>query len=303
MRPRYHRLMRALVVAGAIGLGLKLLVWWLEPRMAFFPTRGVQETPAATGLPFVDVRIPTEDGETLHAWWLEHPQPSAQVLFFHGNGGNLSLWLDVIAALRQRGFSVLAVDYRGYGDSTGRPSERGLYRDADAAARVFTERFRRAGSPVVYWGRSIGAAVAASAASRGVADALVLESPFPDMRSIFAGNPVMRLLTLFSSYRFPTSRFVDGYIDRYQDRSGPPLLVIHGDADSIIPYAAGRRVFDRARTTRKTLLTIPGADHNDLHVVSPDAYWRGIGEFVRSLSAAGQPGRNEGGTGPATLLR
>jgi hypothetical protein len=298
--------MRALVVAGAIGLGLKLLVWWLEPRMAFFPTRGVQETPAAAGLPFVDVRIPTEDGETLHAWWLEHPQPSAQVLFFHGNGGNLSMWLDVIAALRQRGFSVLAVDYRGYGDSTGRPSERGLYRDADAAVRVFTER-RRAGSPVVYWGRSIGAAVAASAASRGEADALVLESPFPDMRSIFAGNPVMRLLTLFSSYRFPTSRFVDRYIDRYeeryQDRSGPPLLVIHGDADTIIPYAAGTRVFDRARTTRKTLLAIPGADHNDLHVVSPDAYWRGIGEFVGSLRAAGQPGRNEGGAGPATLLR
>jgi uncharacterized protein len=284
MRPRYHRLMRALVVAGIVGVGLKLLVWWLEPRMAFFPTRGVQETPAAERLPFVDVRIPTDDGETLHAWWLEHPQPSAQVLFFHGNGGNLSMWLDVVAALRRRGFSVLAVDYRGYGDSTGRPSERGLYRDADAAVRVFDERFRRAGSPVIYWGRSIGSAVAASAASRGGAEALVLESPFPDMRAIFAGNPVMQLLAVFSSYRFPTSKFVE----RYTGRSQRPLLVIHGDADTIIPYAAGKRVFDRAGTSRKTLVTIRGADHNDLHVVNPDAYWQAIGEFVKSLSGSAE---------------
>jgi fermentation-respiration switch protein FrsA (DUF1100 family) len=272
---RYYRVMRALLIAGVVGVGLKILVWWLEPRMAFFPTPGVQETPAAARLPFTDVSISTEDGETLHAWWLEHPEPSAQVIFFHGNGGNLSMWLDVVVELRRRGFSVLAVDYRGYGASTGRPSERGLYRDADATVRVFNERFRRPGTPVIYWGRSIGSAVAASAASRGACDALVLESPFPDMRSIFAGNPVMQLLSLFSSYSFSTSKF----LERYER----PLLVIHGDADSIIPYVAGRRVFDRARTSKKTFVAIPRADHNDLHVVSPELYWRTIDEFVSSL--------------------
>lgn len=274
-RTRYHPVMRALLIAGLVGVGLKLLVWWLEPRMAFFPTPGVQETPSAARLPFADVSIPTEDGETLHAWWLEHPQPSAQVIFFHGNGGNLSMWLDVVVELRRRGYSVLAIDYRGYGDSTGRPSERGLYRDADATVRLFNERFRRAGSPVIYWGRSIGSAVAASAASRGASDALVLESPFPDMRSIFAGNPVMQFLTLFSSYSFSTSRF----LERYER----PLLVIHGDADSIIPYSAGRGVFDRAPTLKKTFIAIPRADHNDLHMVNPELYWRTIDEFVDSL--------------------
>ena len=133
--------------------------------MAFFPTAGVQETPAVARLPFVDVRIPTDDGETLHAWWLEHPKPTAQVLFFHGNGGNLSMWLGVVVELRRRGFSVLAVDYRGYGDSTGRPSERGLYRDADATVRLFNERFRRPGSPVIYWADRSAPPMAASAAS------------------------------------------------------------------------------------------------------------------------------------------
>jgi fermentation-respiration switch protein FrsA (DUF1100 family) len=272
--PRPMRLLIFLVVAFA---ALKALVWWLEPRMAFFPYAGVQETPAAYKLEFEDVRIPTADGETLHGWWLPHPSPRGQVIFWHGNGGNLSLWLDVIAGLRKQEFSVLAVDYRGYGASTGRPTEQGIYRDADAALRVFGERFRKPDVPVVYWGRSIGTAVAAYAAGESRPDALVLESPFPDVFAIIGGNPVMRVLALFSSYRFPTSRFLERY--------DGPLLVIHGDADSIIPFSAGRRVFEEARGSRKTFVPIPGADHNDLHAANPVPYWRAIDTFVAALRA------------------
>jgi hypothetical protein len=270
--------MTVLYAAGAILVGvvvLKLLVGWLEPRMAFFPTRGVQMTPAAAGVAFAEARIPTADGETLHAWWLPHPQPRAEVLFFHGNGGNLSLWLDVIAGLRRRGFSVLAVDYRGYGDSSGRPSERGMYLDAEATVRYFEERHRTRGVPLVYWGRSLGAAAAAYAASKSPPDAVVLETPFPDVATIMRGNPVMQFLSLFSSYRFPTSRFLDAYEG--------PLLIVHGDRDSIIAFDAGRAVFDRARGTRKAFAVVRGADHNDLHVVNPGEYWAAIDKFVDSL--------------------
>lgn len=269
---RVIRLVLFLVLAA---VALKVLVWWLEPRMAFFPTRGVQDTPAAAGLAFADLRLSTADGETLHAWWLEHPAPRAQVVFFHGNGGNLSLWLDVPVDLRRKGFSVLAVDYRGYGASTGSPSERGLYRDADAALSTLAGRLRRPGVPVVYWGRSIGAPVAAYAASVSAPDALILESPFPDVAALVSGNPVLKVMSLFSSYRFPTAEF----LDRYRG----PLLVIHGDADSIIPFAAGRKVFDTAPSPQKTFAAIPGADHNDLHVANPDAYWPAIDAFIASL--------------------
>jgi fermentation-respiration switch protein FrsA (DUF1100 family) len=269
---RVIRLLLLLVIAVA---ALKALVWWLEPRMAFFPSRGVQDTPADRQLAFAEVRIPTPDGETLHAWWLEHPAPRAQVVFWHGNGGNLSLWLDVIAGLRQRGFSVLAVDYRGYGASTGRPSERGLYLDAEASIRYFNERLRKGTPPVLWWGRSIGAPVAAYAASVSAPDALVLETPFRDVATLLAGNPVMRFLSLFSSYRFPTSEFLRRYTG--------PLLVIHGDRDTIIPFAAGRRVFDAAPSARKEFVTLPGADHNDLHIVNPPAYWRAIDAFLLPL--------------------
>ncbi len=256
-------------------VAIKLVVWTLEPRMAFFPIRGVQETPAAFSLAFTDVRIPTPDGETLHAWWLEHPQPRAQVLFWHGNGGNLSLWLDVIAELRRRNFSVLAMDYRGYGDSTGRPTERGIYVDADAAVALFNSRLRKPGVPVIFWGRSLGTPVAASAASRTPPDALVLESPFADVGAIFRGNPVMQFFRLFSSYRFPTLRLMEKY--------DGPLLVIHGDRDTIIPFRAGRDLFDRAPTGRKTFVAIKGAEHNDLHIADPASYWAAIDGFVSGL--------------------
>lgn len=259
----------------AIAIGLKLLVWFLEPRMAFYPYRGVQETPAAFSLAFASVQIPTADGVTLHAWWLENPAARAQVIFWHGNGGNLSVWLDVVAGLRHHGFSVLAVDYRGYGASTGSPTERGLYRDADATVAAFHERFKQDRTPVVYWGRSIGSAVAAYAASRHAPDGLVLESPFPDVRRILSNNAVLWGLSLFSSYRFPQARFLERY--------DGPLLVIHGDADSIVPFSAGRALFDGARTARKTFVPIPGADHNDLHVANPALYWQSIDTWTEAL--------------------
>jgi hypothetical protein len=266
---------RPLVTILVILVTLKVVVWLMEPRMAFFPIRGVQGTPAGFGLPFTDVSIPTPDGETLHAWWLEHPQPRGQVLFWHGNGGNLSLWLDVIAELRRRGFSVLAADYRGYGGSTGRPSERGIYVDGDAAVALFNKRLRTSGAPVIFWGRSLGTAVAASATSGSRPDALVLESPFPDLKALFRGNPVMQFFSLFSSYRFPTLRLIERY--------DGPLLVIHGDRDTLIPFRAGRDLFERAPTRRKAFVAIAGAEHNDLHVADPAAYWAAIDRFVSGL--------------------
>jgi len=259
-------------------VALKLLAWWLEPRMAFFPWRDIQQTPAAYGLTYADHRIPTPDGETLHAWWMEHPSPRAQVVYWHGNGGNLSLWLDVVADIHKRGFSVLAVDYRGYGASTGSPTEQGIYRDGEAATAYFEQRLRRPGSPVIFWGRSLGCSVASYVASRTPPDALLLESPFPDVGALFARNPVMRLLSVFSTYSFATSRHLETY-------SGP-LLVIHGDADSVTPFRAGKQVFDRAVTPRKGFVALEGSDHNDMHTSHP-AYWNAIDRFLNEMRVPG----------------
>ena len=271
MRPWLGNLLTVVVVLAL----LKVLVWFLEPRMAFFPWRGVQETPAAAGIQYSDHSIRTADGETLHGWWMEHPSARAQIIYWHGNGGNLSLWSDVLIDLQRRGFSVFAVDYRGYGASTGSPSEKGIYRDGDAATTYFTEKLRKPGVPVVFWGRSLGCSVASYMAAKSAPDGLVLESPFPDVASVFAGNPVMRVLSVFSNYTFATARHLEAYTG--------PLLVLHGDADSIIPFAAGRRVYDRAPTTRKTFVVLTGFDHNDRHT-SHRAYWHAIDRFAAALA-------------------
>jgi fermentation-respiration switch protein FrsA (DUF1100 family) len=155
------------------------------------------------------------------------------------------------------------------------PSESGVYRDARAAVQEFARRLKRPGSPVVYWGRSIGCPVAASTISVEQPDAVVLESPMPDVRSVLRSNPIMWGLSFLSSYRFATSRFLDAYRGH--------LLVLHGDADGIVPFAAGRRVFDEAPTSRKTFVTIDGAGHNDLHAANPSAYWMAVDRFLATL--------------------
>jgi Putative lysophospholipase. len=276
LRRRMLRLLIFFVVAAVL---LKLLVWWAEPRMAFFPFKGVQETPAILGVAFSDHRIPTADGETLHAWWFEHATPRAQIVYWHGNGGNLSLWMPVFVDLHRRGFNVLAVDYRGYGESTGRASEQGIYRDGEAATAYFAQRLRKQGIRTIYWGRSLGCAVASYTAAKTAPDALVLEAPFPDVAFLFARNPVMRVMSIFSTYSFPTSQHLEHYAG--------PLLVVHGDADSIIPSRAGQRVFEQAPTKAKTFVALPGADHNDVFADRSD-YASIIDRFVSNIPAAGR---------------
>ena len=266
--------MRLFLLAALLVLGLWALVLWAQPRMAFFPSRGIQQTPHIAGVPYTDLRIATSDGVTLHGWWMAHPSPRGQVIYWHGNGGNLSLWLDVFADIHRRGFSVLAVDYRGYGGSDGSPTEKGIYLDADAIIGHYAQHLRREGVPTIYWGRSLGSVVASYAAAKRAPDALILESAFPDARSLFAGNPLMLGLSLLATYRFPTSRHLEQY--------DGPLLVVHGDADTLIPFAAGRTVFDRATNRRKTFLTLNGADHNQMYADRPD-YWPAIDRFIAEL--------------------
>ena len=270
---RYARQVRSALILVVLTVAtLWVVVAWMQPRMAFFPWAGVQRTPeSAAGIAFTDLAITTSDGVRLHGWWMEHPSPRAAVIYWHGNGGNLSLWLDVLADIHRRGFSVLAVDYRGYGGSGGKPTEQGVYLDARAATEYYRTHLLRSGTPTVYWGRSLGCSVASHALRVAAPDALILESPFPDVRSLFAGNAVMTVLGLFASYRFSTAEHLAGYAG--------PLLVLHGDADSIIPFRAGQRVYDAATTPRKTFVVLRGADHNDAHGDHPD-YWPAVNAFI-----------------------
>lgn len=268
-----RRAVSFLVTIAVIAGALAILVRWLEPRLAFFPFAGETETPRDFGMPFEAVSIRTADGETLRAWRIEAPAARARILYFHGNGGNLSNWAPILAGIVRRGYSVFAIDYRGYGVSSGRPTERGLYRDADAAlpAAWPADDGR---TPIVYWGRSLGGAVAAYAATVRKPDGIIIEAGFPSARAAIKGSPLLAALSVFSSYRFPAGEFLA--------RAPAPVLVMHGDRDSVIPFALGRELFDRIGGA-KEFVVIPGGDHND--AVAPDApaYWAAVDRFISTL--------------------
>ncbi|MPY86372.1 MAG: alpha/beta fold hydrolase [Luteitalea sp.] len=268
--------MRALLLyVGAVVVALvalKLLVLAVQPRFAFFPFRGEDITPTEHHWDYEAVTITTRDGERLRAWWLSHPAPRAQIVYFHGNGGNLSIWSDILIGIARRGFSLLAVDYRGYGLSTGQPSEQGLYADVDATIHYVTQHPRRADRPTIYWGRSLGATMAARAARVVQPDGLVLESGFPDVHALFARNPVMWSLAWLSSYRFPTARWLEGVTC--------PILALHGTADSVVPFRVGRELFDRITSPRKRFVAIDGGDHNDPTPRHAEHYWDAVEQLV-----------------------
>src|SRR5882672_5223552 len=243
-------LMAALGITAAIVV-LFAFVRHVEPRMAFFPAIGESVTPRQLGLDYQSLSISTRDGERLHGWSLAGPAARATILYFHGNGGNLSVWAPVVAAIARKGYAVLAFDYRGFGLSSGRPTERGLYEDVDAIVEHFW-RDSPAALPVVYWGRSLGAAMAAYAAGVRKPDALILESGFPDARSLLRESPLLALLALFSSYRFPAADFLGRL------RSPVPVLVLHGDNDHVVPIAQGRALFDAVATPMKQFVSIRG---------------------------------------------
>jgi hypothetical protein len=271
-------MLRSLVLASVVALAalaaLALVVRWAESSVVFFPMRGEFATPATLGLPFEAVTLTTSDGERVHAWWMPHERPAALVVYFHGNGGNLSVWLDILARLNRRGFSVFAVDYRGYGLSTGSPTEKGLYRDVDAIVAHVRTLPRPDGTPVVYWGRSLGAAMAARAATRTAPDGIVLEAGFPSARAVARSSPVLFVLSLLASVRFPTAEFMrDVHV---------PALVVHGTADSVIPYRMGVELH-AALPPGTPFFAVEGGDHNDLDPPRPADYWAAVDRFVGGL--------------------
>lgn len=266
----------AAAVVATVVAGLIALVRTIEPRLAFFPAPGESRTPAEAGIPFRAHTIVTSDGERLRLWHLVHDTPLARIVYFHGNGGNLSMWADVLAGLWRQGFDVVAIDYRGYGASTGRPSEGGLYRDADAAVSFVHER-PLSGVPLIYWGRSLGTPVAAHAGSVRAPDGIVLEAGFPSVRSVLETNPVLWTLSWLSSYRFDTARWMTTV--------RCPVLIVHGDGDSVIPYTLGQRLY-ASLAGEKTFVTVRGGDHNDASPAEPSAYWAAVHRFVQTLRTA-----------------
>ena len=265
-----------LVLAAGYGLVLAI-VYLMQGRMLYLsnvPGRTLSMTPADVHMDYEDVSIEAADGVKLHGWFIVGASPHV-LLFFHGNAGNISHRLESIRQFQNLGLSVLIIDYRGYGQSGGRTTEAGIYRDADAAWRYLTETRGVRPENVVIFGRSLGGSVAARLATQQRPLALIVESSFtsvPDIaQEIYPWLPARWLSRL--------SHATGEYIREVRC----PVLVIHSRDDEIIPFHHGQAIFAAAPEPR-TLLTLHGS-HNNAYVWDERTYIEGLREFLTGLSS------------------
>ena len=257
-------------------LGLLIMNGWMffqQPKMIFYPMPVLESTPAQWGLEYEDVALQTADGVRLHGWYVPAAGAERVLLFFHGNAGNISHRRDSLAIFHRLGLNVLMIDYRGYGQSEGSPSEAGFYQDASAAWAYLLEEKGFAADQVVIFGRSLGGAVAAELASRVPARGLILESTLSTARD-------------FAHSAFPVlSRLI---VMRYDFNSVAklaqvhcPVLVLHSPDDEVMPFHLGERVFEAAPEPK--LFARLRGDHNSGFYQSQPEYEQVLAGWLKTL--------------------
>ncbi|MFK5891754.1 MAG: alpha/beta fold hydrolase, partial [Pseudomonadota bacterium] len=206
------------MVAISIGV-LSIVLYIMQPMMFFFPSQQLIETPDDWGLAYEDVYLSSSEGVKIHGWYIPHQQAQQVVLFFHGNGGNISHRGDSIKIFNRLGVNVLIIDYQGYGKSDGTPGEKEFYDDARSAWQYLIEQRGFKQQQIILFGRSIGAAVATKLAVETQPDKLILESTFSNSRDM--ADKVLPLISRITMIRYPFNS-----IKRIKDISAQ-LLMLH----------------------------------------------------------------------------
>lgn len=268
------RMFGSLIFIGfAVYAGISLALYIFQDRLIYFPSKEVVTTPEAVGLAFEDVQFETGDGLTLRGWFVPVPASGRTLLFFHGNAGNISHRLESLLTFHRLGLNTFIFDYRGYGESEGKPSEEGTYQDADAAWRYLTKVRSIEPHDIVIFGRSLGGAVATWLASRADCGGLIVESSFTSVPDLAAKLYPFLPVRLLARFRYDSkSRIAEVQC---------PILVIHSPEDDIMPFENGQALFEAANSP-KSFLEIRGG-HNEGFIVSGEDYDRGLAEFLDKL--------------------
>ena len=257
---------------------LAFAVWallaWYANRSVFLPMPyPAGDWSAQSRLHAQDVGMTTPDRVHLHAWWVQPAKPDFVTLYLHGNAGNVTHREAAMRTLLAVNSAVLLLDYRGYGKSSGSPTERGVYVDAETAYVTLRNQHWQPGN-IVLFGESLGTAVAVELASRLPCAGLVLEAPFPSARAV--AQTVIPILGPLCVWGFDTrSRLAAVHA---------PILVVHGRNDEVIPFRLGQAVFAAAREPKR-FYEIPSAGHNDIPESGGPDYVQVLREFYSTLNS------------------
>lgn len=266
---RILRLLRILSVAYCL---LLLVLIYLENMLVYPAPRYPEGDWEATWLQHEDVNFTSADGTKLHGWYVEHPQPKVVILYCHGNGTHVADLAEFLQVMRDEfQVSIFAFDYRGYGRSEGKPAEKGIMEDAEAAQKWLAEKAGIKEQEIVLMGRSLGGGIALHLAAEKGAKGVVLQSTFTSLPDAAATHYPWAPIKLLMRNRYDSLARISRY-------SGPVFLS-HGTADRIIPFSHGQTLF-AAATGPKEFFEIPGGDHHD---AEPEDYIPALHKFLDSL--------------------
>ena len=269
-------MLKIIGIVVAVYAVLCLALYLFQSRLVFFPTSDLWATPKTAGLDYEDVHLTAGDGTRVHGWYIPAPEAGAlTLLFLHGNAGNISHRLESLRIFHLLGVATLIIDYRGYGQSGGNPSEANSYEDALLAWRHLTTERGIAPERIVVFGRSLGAGVATWLAREVRPAGLILESPFRSVPALAAEvYPMFPVRYLARIHYDNTARVAE---------IACPLLVAHSAGDEIIPIEHGRAVFEAAPQPKRFLEMRGG--HNDGFLVTGTDYYEALKAFLASLDA------------------
>jgi uncharacterized protein len=263
--------------SGCAALGKYSPTARLESSGIFQPARYPRGEWDQTAVLAQDASFLAADGTKLHGWYVAHEQPKGHALLLHGNAGNVTLLAQTLRTLNRRHkLAVLALDYRGFGKSEGKPSEEGLYQDARAARRWLAEKEHIAESDVILMGVSLGGAVAVDLAARDGARGLVVANTFTSLPAAAQVQWPWLPMNLLLSTRMDS-------LAKIKDYRGP-LLISHAEADEVVPFKQGQALYDAAPGPKR-LITAAGAKHND---PQPEEYRVALDEFIDRLPPVGR---------------
>ena len=267
-------LWRLLRIAAILLVALFLFAQYIRRTGMFFPSRYPEGNwnPRAYGVAPEDVVFATPDGVKLHGWLFRAGgRASPLIVWFHGNGGNLTDRAPVAAELARRGVAVLVFDWRGYGKSDGSPSEGKLKVDALAAYSFATTLAKP--DDIVLYGESLGGPYAAYVAKERKARCVVIENSFPSLAAL--GNVLYRPLPL--GWFVPLALRTTAWLND----AGLPVLVLHGKRDQVIPFALGQKLFDDLRVPKQMFVCESGG-HCEIPSVEGTRYYDAVVRFVTS---------------------